>query len=69
MLAIEIDGMTHSYENQPEKDQMRQRRLENLGVSFLRFDDMDVKTNIKWVLNEILNRIEPTPDPSKEGSN
>lgn len=50
LLAIEVDGDSHYYDNQSEKDANRQERLESLGVSFIRFDDLDVKTNIKWVV-------------------
>ncbi len=67
MLAIEIDGITHTYENQSEKDLVRQKRLESLGISFLRFDDLDIKTNIKWVVNEILFRIQNPPPPLQGG--
>ena len=70
-LAIEVDGESHNHEDQPEKDQTRQSRLESLGVQFLRFDDIDVKQNLNWVMNEIVNWIEdnkPTATPSKEGS-
>lgn len=61
MLVIELDGITHTYEGQPQKDEERQKRLESLGVHFLRFDDLDLKTNIKWVVNEILNWVETHP--------
>ncbi|MGK7389158.1 MAG: endonuclease domain-containing protein [Candidatus Cyclobacteriaceae bacterium M2_1C_046] len=57
-LAIEIDGEYHYHDDQPKKDEIRQQRLEILGVRFLRFDDADVKQNIKWVLNEIYMWIE-----------
>ncbi len=70
-LAIEVDGDSHYYDDQPEKDKVRQERLESLGVRFLRFDDLDVKTDINWVVREIINTIEdlkPTPGPSKEGN-
>jgi very-short-patch-repair endonuclease len=70
-LAIEIDGITHTYQGAFEKDQFRQQRLESLGVHFLRFNDLDVKKNIKWVLNTIHEWIlenRPTPNPSKEGN-
>ena len=70
-LAIEIDGDSHNHDDQPEKDQIRQDRLESMGVRFLRFDDIDVKKNMNWVMNEIVDWIkanEPTPRPSKEGS-
>ncbi len=34
-------------------DQVRQKKLEALGVRFLRFDDLDVKQDMKYVLNNI----------------
>jgi very-short-patch-repair endonuclease len=58
MLVIEVDGGSHYHEGQPEKDAMRQKRLESFGVNFLRFDDMDVKKNMSFVLNEIIYWIE-----------
>ena len=48
MLAIEIDGETHNYK--VEKDQIRQNRLESLGINLLRFLDIDVKRNMNGVL-------------------
>jgi len=57
-LVIEIDGASHTSEYAPIKDRERQEILENLGLKFIRFDDLDVKTNIRWVLNEILRYIE-----------
>jgi release factor glutamine methyltransferase len=47
MLAIEIDGDTHNYKF--EEDITRQKRLENLGIRFLRFTDRDVKQNIEVI--------------------
>ena len=31
----------------------RQKRIEDFGVRFLRFDDLDVKKKMSWVLEEI----------------
>ncbi len=45
VLAIEIDGDSH--DDKGRYDEARQRQLESLGVSFLRFDDSDVKTNME----------------------
>src|SRR5210317_2535324 len=42
-LAIEIDGESHTHEEASFKDKKRQLRLEELGVRFLRFDDLQVK--------------------------
>jgi len=83
MLAIEVDGATHYTEQGVERDAIRQSKLESLGVSFLRFDDDDIKTNINGVLDiirewinshpELVGRVDgnnnPPPNPSKEGTN
>lgn len=42
MLAIEIDGDTHNYKI--NQDIERQKRIEGLGVHFLRFSDERGKT-------------------------
>ncbi|KPK92278.1 DNA methylase [bacterium SM23_31] len=51
MLAIEIDGDSHV--DKIEEDQIRQKRLESLGINFLRFTDFDVKKNMNGVLQYI----------------
>jgi very-short-patch-repair endonuclease len=51
MLAIEIDGNSHHFKE--SEDYHRQRELEKLGIYVLRFDDMEVKTDIENVLREI----------------
>jgi len=48
MLVIEVDGSSH--DNKYEYDLRRQRKLESLGVKFIRFDDSDVKRSINDVL-------------------
>jgi very-short-patch-repair endonuclease len=63
-LAIEIDGDTHIYRY--AYDDERQKRLEELGIHFLRFEDIEVKKNMNNVLKVIEDWIEknqPTPDP------
>ena len=51
MLAIELDGESH--DDKFEIDIYRQMRLENIGVHFLRFTDLEIKTNIEGVLQRI----------------
>jgi epoxyqueuosine reductase len=51
MLAIEIDGSSH--DGKEKYDSFRQQKLESLGIRFLRFDDLDVKQKMVWVLEEI----------------
>jgi very-short-patch-repair endonuclease len=50
-LAIEIDGSSH--DNKYDYDLKRQRRLESLGVRFIRFEDIDVKRNMNDVLRTL----------------
>ena len=50
-LVIEIDGESHS--QKLEQDQLRQQKLESLGLSFLRFYDRDVKNNLEGVVKAI----------------
>ena len=50
-LAIEVDGS--SQDNKQEYDLLRQRKLERLGVRFLRFDDRDFKRSMNDVLRAI----------------
>jgi very-short-patch-repair endonuclease len=51
LLAIEIDGSSH--DGRFDEDQIRQESLELRGVSFLRFDDRLVKSDIEAVLRTI----------------
>jgi very-short-patch-repair endonuclease len=61
MLAIEIDGDTHNYK--AARDDERQRRLEALGIQFLRFADRDVKQNMEGVISVIENWIKDKTHP------
>lgn len=51
MLAIEIDGESH-YGNE-KLDEKRQRKIENYGIEFLRFDDLDVVHKLDLVIDKI----------------
>ena len=60
MLAIEVDGESH-YGNE-EKDKRKDKRLNELGITVLRFDDME----IVYELDEVLKRIEKWIDENTE---
>src|SRR5689334_17859747 len=62
MLAIEVDGSSHAYQEVAKRDEVRQTRLEELGVRFLRFDDDEIKGDINRVLEIIKNWIEENPE-------
>ena len=51
-LAIEVDGSSHI--NKYEYDFRRQKKLESLGVRFIRFEDSDVIRNLNEVLRVLL---------------
>ena len=52
-LVIEIDGGSHDYEEALVEDRKRQQILEELGISFLRFSDWEVKQAMFLVRGEI----------------
>jgi very-short-patch-repair endonuclease len=54
-LAIEIDGSSHDYKY--EYDVSRQHLLENCGITFIRFTDMEVKQAINNVIRTLENKI------------
>ena len=66
-LAIEIDGLSHDYKI--DYDAIRQKNLENAGISILRFNDLEIKQDIQNVLQRIGEWIDtnpPLPRPSGE---
>ena len=73
-LAIEVDGASHNIDEVYEKDVLRQKRLESLGVKFLRFEDSEVKKDMTNVLRtiegwikEYENSCNPPPTPPGRG--
>ncbi len=52
-LVIELDGYTHTFEEVVDKDELKQEKLKELGISVLRFRDEDVMKNMDGVLNVI----------------
>ena len=56
-LVIEIDGIQHREEDHFEADRKRDRDLENLGNTVLRFTNFDVRMNFIFVCRDILQAI------------
>ncbi|PKN52711.1 MAG: hypothetical protein CVU55_05630 [Deltaproteobacteria bacterium HGW-Deltaproteobacteria-13] len=52
-LVIEVDGGQHYDKEGSEKDQIRDRYLKELGLTIMRFSDIDVLKNIDGVLESI----------------
>jgi len=53
MLAIELDGYTHQLEEVIEKDKIKEKRLMELGIRILRFQDEEVYNDVENVLRVI----------------
>ena len=51
ILAIEVDGNTHDYNF--INDELRQKRLESLGITVVRFTDDDVRKYMNDVLRSL----------------
>jgi very-short-patch-repair endonuclease len=58
MLIIEVDGSIHELEEVMQKDNVRQKALEEVGFTVLRFTNEEVLTNIIWVQNFLEEWIE-----------
>ncbi|GAB5525088.1 MAG: endonuclease domain-containing protein [Roseivirga sp.] len=52
-LVIEVDGGYHYEGDQPMRDKERQKVLEDMRLQFLRFDDLDVKKDVNFVVRVI----------------
>ncbi len=52
-LVIELDGQDHMNPTDEEKDTFRTKRLEELNIKVLRFENKTVFDNLDWVLEEI----------------
>lgn len=50
-LAIEVDGESHH--GNEIRDERRDKRLRELGVEVLRFDDLEVRYHTEFVLDKI----------------
>jgi len=52
-LVIEVDGCSHESEEAFIKDAERQKILKEMGLKFIRVDDLDIKFDLSNVLLEI----------------
>ncbi|MFN8288204.1 MAG: endonuclease domain-containing protein [Chitinophagales bacterium] len=57
-MVIEVDGLTHNFEEVIEKDKRKELALQEAGFTVLRFTDAEVLNQIESVRNTIANWIE-----------
>lgn len=72
-LVIEVDGITHETEEAAERDRQKDRDLEAVGFSVLRFSNWEVLNRIDDVSGVILEWVEenaesPPPAPASGGN-
>ncbi len=58
MLALEVDGSSHHHPDAFSRDLSRQRELEEMGVHFLRFQEREVRADIRAVVDVIVSWID-----------
>jgi very-short-patch-repair endonuclease len=52
-LVIEIDGLYHNWEEQDNRDVLRDNELNSYGLTILRFTEQEVRKNMQDVLRTI----------------
>jgi very-short-patch-repair endonuclease len=67
-LIVEVDGGTHSTDEEVARDARRERYLKAQGFQVLRVWNSDVRENISGVMDTIVGVLDtPTPDPTPQG--
>lgn len=62
MLGIELDGVSHMFDEVQERDRLKTERMKQLGITVLRFHDDEVFDDIDAVVRVIDGWIENRPD-------
>lgn len=57
-IVIELDGSQHYEAEGQEYDQKRDKYLQNLGLTVLRYSNRDMSQNFEGVCQDILQRIQ-----------
>ena len=64
-FVIELDGSQHFTDNNKDYDKVRTEIFQSLGITVIRFRNLDIMNNVEKVLEEIKNEIyKLTPAPS-----
>lgn len=56
-LAVEIDGSVHKQKRVQKMDKIRQDQIESLGITFLRFTNVEIINEISKIKERILASI------------
>ena len=61
MVAVEIDGSQHLLPERKEKDDKKDKLLNDLGWLVIRISEKEIKTNIENVFNEVISILKDKP--------
>jgi very-short-patch-repair endonuclease len=61
MVAVEIDGSQHLLPERKERDNKKDKLLNDLGWLVVRISEKEIKTNIENVFNEIISILKDKP--------
>jgi very-short-patch-repair endonuclease len=56
-LAIEVDGATHSTDEERQYDRSRQEEIETLGIQFFRCSNLEVYNDMNHLLERIKEEV------------
>ncbi|MGZ3854267.1 MAG: endonuclease domain-containing protein [Flavisolibacter sp.] len=65
-LAIEVDGSVHQREDVKENDEIRQKQLEEAGLSFIRFSNDQIILRLEEVIQQIESYLHRQREAHKE---
>lgn len=65
MLGIELDDFTHRFDEVYIKDQLKEAKINELGITIIRFDDKQVMNDIQNVIRVIEMFIEDFEQKNK----
>ena len=57
-LAIEVDGATHCTDKELAYDRHRQEEIEKLGITFVRFTNPEIYSDMDSVLGRLRDKVE-----------
>ena len=64
-IVIELDGSQHGTVENRESDMQRDYDLRRIGITVLRYPNMDINRNFDMVCSDILNKINISVDELK----
>ena len=64
LKGIEVDGMVHDMGEHPARDEMRDARLKELGISIIRIPARDVLHSVDDVVRLLIAQCQPLHRPS-----